>query len=144
MAIYAAIPRCNKTSAVSTARFAAELLTRIYYNNLPLCIQVFKSSHLSQCKSGVLPADQMASRWCKSRSSERRMEPPVNISFREVLEDLLQPHVVFCYLQAIEPNSAEGKKQDAGMAIACTAETWMSVSCHRACGWELGSAAYVT
>lgn len=68
------------------------------------------------------------------------MNPPANKSFREVLQDLLQPHVMFCYLQAIEHNSAEGKKQDVGMAISCTAETWMSVACH----WELGSAAHVT
>ena len=66
----------NRNSAVT--RFAAELLTWIYDNNLPLCIQVFKSSHLSPCKPGVLPADQMGSRWCKS-ISKRRMESPVNI-----------------------------------------------------------------
>lgn len=73
-----------------------------------------------------------------------RMKPPVNNSFGEVLQDLLQPHVMFYYLQATEHNSAEGKKQDAGMAIACSAETGMSVSCHRACGWDLASAANVT
>lgn len=72
------------------------------------------------------------------------MKPPVNNSFGEVLRDLLQPHVVFCYLRAIEHNSAEGKKQDAGMAIAWAAETGTSVSCHRARGRERGSAAYVT
>lgn len=141
--MYVAIPRCSRNSALSMARFAAELFTWIYDNNLPLCIQVFKSSHLPQCKSGVLPTDQMPSCWCKSRSSERRINPPVNNSFGEELQDLLQLHVVFCYLQVIEHNSEERKKQDAGMAITCTAEThWMAVSCHRACGQELGSALY--
>lgn len=56
-----------------------------------------------------------------------------------MLQHLLQPHVVFSYLQAIEHNAAEGKKQDAGTAITCTAEIWMSVSCHRICLWDLGS-----
>lgn len=53
------------------------------------------------------------------------MNPPVNNSFREVLQDLLQLHVVFCYLQAIEQNSAEGEKQDVGLATTCPAETWV-------------------
>lgn len=66
------------------------------------------------------------------------MKPLVNNSFGEVLEDLLQPHVVFCYLQAVEHNSAGGKKAGCGHGRA---ETWMSVSCHRACGLELSSVA---
>lgn len=71
------------------------------------------------------------------------MKSPVNNSFREVLRDLLQTHVMFYYLQASEYKSAEGKKQDASMAITSTAETSKSLSCHRACRRELDSAAYV-
>lgn len=72
------------------------------------------SSHFSQCKTRILPPEQIASHWCKNRSSKGRMTPSVNNSFREVLQDLLQPHVVFCYLQAIEHNSAEGEKAGCG------------------------------
>lgn len=43
------------------ASLAAKLLAWIYDNNLPSHIQVFKSSHLSQCKWGAFPGEQMAS-----------------------------------------------------------------------------------
>lgn len=38
---------------------------------------------------------------------------------------------MFHYLRAIDHNLADGKKQDAGTAVAHPAETWMSVSCGR-------------
>lgn len=46
----------------------------------------------------------------------------------------------FVIYRPLNITQQKGKKQDVGMAITCTAETWMSVSCH----WELGSAAHAT
>lgn len=138
VAIRVVVPRCSRNSALSLARFAAELLTRIYDKNLPSRAQAFTSCHVSRCRPRVLPADLTASRCSRSWSSERRMTPPVNNSFGEVAQDLLQPHVVFCYLQATEHNSAGGKKAGRGHGGA---ESWMSVSCRRACGWELSAVA---
>lgn len=129
--VYDAVSRCSRNSSLSMASLVAKLLTWIYDNNLPSHIQVFKTSCLSQCNSGALPGGQMVSSWCKSSSRGRRIKSSVNNSFGEVLQDLLQFHVMFHYLRAIEHNLADGKKQDAGTAVAHPAETWMSVSCGR-------------
>lgn len=119
---------------LSMASWAAKLSAGIYDNNLPSHIQVFKSSHLSQCKWGVFPGEQMASGWCKSSSSEGRIKSSLHNSFGEVLQDLLQSRVMFHYLWVIEHDSAEGKKWDAGMAMAFRAGTSMSVPCHGVMG----------
>lgn len=121
---------------LSMASLAAKLLVWIYDNNLPSHIQVFKSSHLSQCKWGAFLGEQMASGWCKSSSRERRIESSLHNSFGEVLQDLLQSRVMFHYLWVIEHDSAEGKKQDAGMAMALSAGTSVSVPCHGGYVWK--------